>query len=393
MKTLAITVIIILCSFSSKAQEAKIIGSWLVTKVETADETQNPFVIKEYNKDGKMLMMGMEIGTWNYNKKSNEIEMKSDIDKDFNGNDKILILTDKELIVEKEGVKVTYLKLDFKKIVEQNKVSKLAGSWKLENEFDETQLLKIELPDVFTLTEVSPISDALTTTKGTWVYNSEEKSVLFIGKSRLLKGKSTIKELSENGFILVKNGEEIIGQKETSTMDIEKLSFSFEDFTEESNENSPWTNLDALLNELENTTYLKYKQSELIPNTSSFRYTTLLSKIDINLEERSISLVNLSISQNDTVQFSESYKDEMYNMYNDFFPQEEPDPYRMATTESITVPAGEFNCKVFEGFDGEAKVKYWMILDKPGIYAKIIREEIGHFDELEYSIIELVEIK
>ena len=65
----------------------------------------------------------------------------------------------------------------------------------------------------------------------------------------------------------------------------------------------------------------------------------------------------------------------------------------MVTTETITVPAGTFNCKVFEGLDGEAKVKYWMILDKPGVYAKIIREDVDPFDELEYSIIELEEIK
>lgn len=45
-------------------------------------------------------------------KGQNEIELKSDIEKDFNGVNKILSFTDKELVLEKKGVKVTYLKLD-----------------------------------------------------------------------------------------------------------------------------------------------------------------------------------------------------------------------------------------------------------------------------------------
>lgn len=392
MKKLLITLIII-CSFSSNAQKSKIIGSWLVTQVETAGEIENPYMITEYTKDGKMIMMGMELATWDYNKKSNEIEMKSDFDKDFTGNGKILNLTDKELIIKKEGVKVTYQKLDFKKITKENTASKLVGAWKLENEFEEIQLLKIELPDTFMLTEISSGGGSTSTTKGTWMYNSKEKSVLFIGRSRLLEGKRTLKELSKNKFVLEKNGLEIVAKKEISTNTIERLTFSFEDFPEEPNENSPWIDFDALLNGLKDVKHLKYKQSRLIRNTTSFKYNTLLSKIDVNSEETRISLANLSITKKDTMQYSESVKGHLYNQYNDFFPQEKPGPFRMVTTETITVPAGEFNCKVFEGFDGDAKVKYWMILDKPGVYAKIIREDLDYFDELEYSIIELEEIK
>ena len=113
----------------------------------------------------------------------------------------------------------------------------------------------------------------------------------------------------------------------------------------------------------------------------------------MNLDETRISLTNLSITVKDTIQYSESIKGSMYNEYNDFFPQEELSPFRLATTETITVPAGTFNCKVIEGFYDDAKVKYWMIIDKPGIYAKIIREDIGLFDKVEYSIIELEDIK
>ena len=392
MKKIIIIYIIILSGFTLKAQESKIIGSWLATKVDIAGEIQNPYVIKEYTKEGKMVMMGMEIGTWSYNKTTNEIEMLSDFDKDFNGNDKILTLTDKELIADKDGTKVTYLKLDFEQISKENKTSKLVGEWNLKNDLGETQLLKIELPDTFYFTNAAV--GHTTKSKGTWAYNSKEKTVLFIGRSSLLKGISTIKELSENKFVLEKNGIEIIANKQAlTTPPIERLSFEYEDFPEEQIENSPWQDFEALLNGLKTVKYLKYKQSKLIPNTTAFKYNTLLSKINVNSEDKRISLANLSISKKDTMQYSESVKGDLMNSYNNFFPQEEPSPFRLVTTETITVPAGEFNCKVFEGFDGETKIKYWMIIDKPGVYAKIIREGLNPFEELEYSIIELEEIK
>ena len=393
MKKLVIISIFIGCSFSLRAQKSKIIGNWLLTKVEVNNKVHEPYFITNYKADGTLEMMGMEAGTWKFDEKANKIIMKSNFDKKFNGDNIIVSLTKRELIVAINEAKLFYVKLDSEKIIKQNSTSKLVGEWELENEFDEIKLLKIELPDTFLLTEISAGGGSSSTTKGTWIYNSKQESVLFIGRSRLLEGKSIIKELSENTFLLVKNGLEIVAKKQISTTDIERLTFSIEDFSEEQTENSPWQDFDALLNGLKNLKYLKYKQSKLIPNTKSFRYKTLLSKIKVNSKERRISLRNLSINQNDTMQYSESVKGHLYNQYNNFFPQEEPGPYRMVATETIEVPAGTFNCKVFEGFDGDAKIKYWMILDKPGVYAKVIREDVSHFDELQYSISELEEIK
>ena len=77
---------------------------------------------------------------------------------------------------------------------------------------------------------------------------------------------------------------------------------------------------------------------------------------------------------------------------NAFFPRAEPWPYRIAGVEKVTVPAGIFDCTVIEAMDGDKKLKYWMINDMPGIYAKIIQEEIDPFDNLEYSVQELEKI-
>ncbi|MBD0778058.1 hypothetical protein HPE56_09655 [Maribacter sp. ANRC-HE7] len=42
------------------SQKEKIVGSWLVTKVEVNGEIENPYMMAENTEDGKMVMMGME---------------------------------------------------------------------------------------------------------------------------------------------------------------------------------------------------------------------------------------------------------------------------------------------------------------------------------------------
>ncbi|QVY65149.1 hypothetical protein [Polaribacter sp. Q13] len=393
MKKMVITLIIIGCSFSSKAQKAKIIGSWLITKVELPTNTQYPFKVIEFSNRGRVLMESVLIATWRYNIRSNEIQMRSNIKKDFNGMSKILSSTNKELVLEKEGIKTTYLKLDLNKIAKENAMSKLKGAWKLENDFDDIQLLKMELPDVFSLTTISSKDSIKSTTNGTWMYNSDEKSITFIGESELLKGKSTLKEQSENVFVLNLNGKEIIAKKEVSSTNLERLIFNIDNFPARPNENPPWLDFNALLVELEHVNYLKYKQSRLIPNTTSFKQDTLLSKININKKRKSITVNNLIITEKDTLKGAESFKGGFLNMTNDFFPQEKLGPFRVITTETIKVIAGEFECKVVEGFYGEVKLKYWMIINKPGVFAKVIREDIDAFNNVDYSITELIEIK
>lgn len=80
-----ILILIITCIFFtgvSTAQKSDLVGSWLMTKAEVAGEIQTPYFVTEFNEDGKMLVMGMDIGTWEYNKNTNSIAMKSEFDKE-----------------------------------------------------------------------------------------------------------------------------------------------------------------------------------------------------------------------------------------------------------------------------------------------------------------------
>ena len=385
-------IIFILFVGLTNAQKEEISGNWLLTKVIQGDKPYEPLFIQNFKENGKMEAMGHELGTWEFTPNEKLLVMHSEESKEFNGEFKIVLINQKQFQLKQGAVQLFYTKINLEDVAKNNALMNFEGEWKLENNKNETQLLKIELPDTFLITRLTS-GGGSSAYNGTWIFNPEENSVLFIGRTNLLKGFCTVKEISETEFTLERKGVEIIGKKETLKSPIERLLFKHEDFPEESTDISPWQDFDALLNGLKSTNYLKYKQSKLIPNTSSFSHNILISKININENERRISLSNLSIINKDTIQYSESVKGNLYNEYNDFFPQEELNPYRLVTTETITVNAGTFNCKVIEGFYDDSKVKYWMILDKPGVYAKIIREDIDLFDKVDYSIIELEEIK
>jgi len=118
MKKLVITLIAIVCSFSLKAQESKIIGNWQLTQVETngkiEEEIKLVFIFTEKGvfklaKDANSRTIGA--GTWKYDNKRKTIVMVSDFDKDFNGDAVVIKVNDKELVYKKNGATVSFIKL------------------------------------------------------------------------------------------------------------------------------------------------------------------------------------------------------------------------------------------------------------------------------------------
>ncbi|MEX1381893.1 lipocalin family protein [Lutibacter sp.] len=117
MKKLVITLIII-CSFSLKAQESKITGNWQLTKVEVNNEIETDVkVVFIFSEKGVLKAARdtesrtIDAGSWKYNKKEKTIVMKSDLDKDFNGDAVVIKINDKELVYKKEGAIWTFSKL------------------------------------------------------------------------------------------------------------------------------------------------------------------------------------------------------------------------------------------------------------------------------------------
>ena len=395
MKTKIFFLFVLFFSITLNAQEKQLQGSWLMIKAEAEDKVQEPYFITDLTKDGKIIVMEIDFGTWKYDKSKNVIIAKSQIDEDFNGNYSVIKLSDDKLILKKENVTSYYVKVDTSKIAETNKKSRLAGKWKIKNDEDLLQVLEFKLPDTYTFVEAD--NNSTETTNGSWIYNPKKKFLIMMGFTPKLKGKINIISITDKKIVLEKNGEQIVGEKkETSKNKIERLTFEEEDFSErEYDEHGefPWNDFYEMAESLSVVKELVYRYGKLLPKINTFKYSTIISKIKVDIEKPSVKFTNLTVDNGDTSQYSENYKGGLTGMYDNFFPQPEISPYRKTGVETVTVPAGTFECSVFEGIDGFDKVKYWMINDKPGIYAKIIREQIDPFDKLEYSIKELTEIK
>lgn len=402
-KLMVLSSLCILLTGNMTAQKSKLVGSWLITEVQVGTEVQNPYQITDYNEDGSFVVMGIEAGTWQYNKVSNSIVMQSELDKDFNGEAKIINLTNKELILSKDGVKMFYTKVNKAEIIENNKNSGLIGTWEFNNvPYPEAKIdVTFTEPDAYTMIQKE---EGMTGTfKGTWIFNSQDKSLIIIGfnSENVFRGNSIVKITPET--ITIENNNKVYNgiKKAENNVKMERLTFSEEDFYDENGASKnnddeqklPWQDAHKMMIYLEQVHQLVYNFSTLLIDINSFETKNLTANIRANAEEGILNIENIFNGYDSyTLGNEEEMPSNNYDTYNKLYPLEDL-PFRVAGNEEITVPAGTFNCTVIEainGFDGNVKV--WMINDKPGIIAKVIQdnpdEDFGH-----YNVYELQEIK
>ncbi len=289
---------LLLVTITANAQEKKIIGNWQLTTVvedgKTLDGFETVFIFSEngvLNAARSSTSEPMEVGTWKYNKKQKTIVMTSVIDRDFNGEAKV-IKVDRKILVYKKSDAI----LNF------------------------TKLAKLDLP---------PKIEHVTTIKPTLNFTYDDL-------------------LNEEG--------DFYYEEETAKL--------------------PWKIKEVL-------TFLKdYK--DIIYTATNFRGDLepdsflVSSRIKYNEEDQNIDVREYSFFQNDYIDMSEnpiSINDsENYQEYLYFFPKEKLDTFKVVGIEMIEIPLGNFECTIVEGLDILSnKVKYWMINDKPGVFAKIIR--------------------
>ncbi|VAW22917.1 hypothetical protein MNBD_BACTEROID04-846 [hydrothermal vent metagenome] len=386
------------------AQKSKLVGSWLLTKAEVRTEVQKPYQITNFNEDGKFTIMGIEVGTWGYNKSNNAIVMKSEFDKDFNGEGKILKLTEKELIVNKDGVKMFYKKIDMTTVVANNKNSRLIGMWEFKDiPYDGANtFVTFNEPDEFTILQKEEGME--TTLRGTWIFDMQETSLIMVGLrgEDIFKGENKLIKITDE-TIQLDNGERLFTAKRKlkSNIKIERLTFSEKDFYnddgdykyEDDEQKLPWDDFYKMIDELVTIKQLVYNYSTLIKGSTSFETKTLTANVNANIEEEKVSIDNVFKGYDSyNLPDDTAMQPNNYDQYNKLFPLEE-DTFRVVGEEEITVAAGTFTCTVIEAIGSfDENIKLWMINNKPGILAKVIKDNpdksFGY-----YHIYELQEIK
>ncbi|MDM8159015.1 hypothetical protein QUH73_04190 [Labilibaculum sp. K2S] len=403
MKKATIILIVLLSLIKvTNAQDSKISGSWLVTKIVVGDQVDEPLFVIDYSANGSIITQGIDVGSWSHNQKEEKLIMTSDMDKDFVGDCKIINLNEKELNFEKGDQKWFLSRLNMDEIAKINSESGLIGSWKFADDAndDSTRVLTFEAPDSFTFIEKEPGMESRT--GGMWIYNQEEKSLLLIGRIEQVRGKNRILTISKKELVLENAGVEIIIRKsDDSSQKIERLNFTGDDFFDENGDYKydseegklPWTDPFEMLMSLVNTSQLEYNFSTLVEGTKVFETKKLTADVKTDKDEQSVSIDFIFYGYDrynlpDDTQLPPNILD--FNYYNRLYPLKE-NSFRVAGQEKLTTPSGTFDCTVIESVGtSEEKYKLWMINDKPGIYAKIIEDKDGMFGH--YYIYELKNI-
>ena len=401
MKKLTFLLIALLVVVTAGAQEIE--GTWLFTKVVVKDKIHEPLTVIEFNANGFIITQGIHVGSWLHNQKEGKLIMKTNHDKDFDGECKIISLTKKELRFDKAGEKWFLSKLDSDEIARNNSKSGLIGTWKFAKDAntDTSKVLNFEAPDNFTFIEKTP--GMVSKNKGMWIYNQEEQSLLLIARMEQISGKNKILKISKEELILENEGTKITLQK-SKDKKIERLKFSADEFSYDENDNYryekdkeklPWNDSYQMLISLKDTRQLVYNYSTLIENTKTLETKKLIANVKANEENQKLSIDFIFYGYDrynlpdDTTLPPNNFN---FGIDNKLYPLKDL-LYRLVGNEEITTAAGTFNCTVLEALDASREIKYklWMIDNKPGVYAKIIEDKSGMWGYYNsYELISLV---
>ncbi len=393
MKSL-VKVIVLSLLLSLGLSASEVTGNWVVVKVEEKSGVQEPFMDFAFNADGSVTMMEFPMGTWKHDKKAKQLIIKSK-SKGFNGKNPILKLNKKQMVVKLSESTMHLMRLDAKEIEKENKLSKLEGSWKVKSDGDGLEVFKFELPDSYT--HVKTGGGATETSRGTWIYNSKDKTLIVMSMESPLQGRSIVSSVDGDKFVInnIRRGVVKATKQNKSESKIERLLFNPRDLPEErGNLPQEWQSLSYMADTLSDIEYLQYKFSELVVNANAMKHSSIRSILEVDVNKPKVKFSNFTMRDSKVdEQYSQNYKGGLTGRYNNFFPEEDLDYYRVLEAQEITVLAGTFKCVVVEGSRDEDKIKLWMIIDKPGVYAKKIIDGEDSFGKAKYFVFELENIQ
>ena len=376
---------------SLSAKDEDISGEWLMYSAVQPGRSVEPYLILDFNATGTIALFGMDFGTWKHHPDDGILTLQSKMEPDFNGDAAIIRFDNDTLIIKLDTVQFSFAKLNDEEIKRKNRLSGLLGIWQLDGY--QNFYMKFAEPDSFL--SVDNNDGSLSTFRGKWLYNPTDSTLIVISFLRDLRGKSSLKQITDNRFTIVNSGNEFYGKRvDTGRFNIERLTFTEEGFEEDTDysDKLPWQDFDLMRQRLAGIKRLVYRSGYLIADMNVLFYGTDLKFVRVDESKGRVNFVNKVIHGRDTMQVSEDYKDDLRNSFNPFFPEHDAGLYRVAGKDTIEVPAGEFNCTVVEAIDGFKKIKYWMINDLPGVYAKIIYEEDDGGGDVKYYQKELMQI-
>jgi len=377
----------ILSLWTTFAQNKSVQGDWLIINLQNGDKSGTPYIIQSFKPDGKMLFRDFEIGTWNQS--GNTLHLQSKLYPVFNGDFKIVKSDSDKMIIKSKQTDATLIKYNLEKLKSDKQFQNLIAAWKFGG--TDTNILRLRPDGKYILLSIG--TDMNMSTKGNWYFIPGTNTFVLQGHPDFLSGKDSIIQQGKD-YIEVLN-HELHYQLERMPEHklIEHLTFKEEDFPEENidAEKLPWREFDNMKDYLSKIKTLRYNKYDYYSDVDAFVLTEIFTEVEQN--EKNTQFTEYYYPNEEAVKLSETVKGFLQNTYNDFFPQKDLDYYKVIDTQQkISVPAGTFICTVVEGMTGDDKFSYWMINDKPGVFAKIIKENDGQFGNAFYQKYELTDI-
>jgi len=274
--------------------------------------------------------------------------------------------------------------------------SKIIGNWQLSQVVHEGKT-ETGLKAVFIFAEKGILKAARSATSksmdaGLWKYNKKKKSIEmtsdldrdFNGIAKILKLNDSVLEYEKDKAIL--SFKKITIEAKVNKIEMEKPILAFEredimdedgDFDyEEAESKLPWT-LETIVNFLKEHHEIVFDVTNF-PDEQEADAWVESEKVNYNEEAQSIDVRRYSYFQNDYIDMTENplwmNNLEEYEYDYMFFPKENLNLYKVIGTENLETVIGTFECTVVEGYgDFDGKIKYWMVNNKPGVFAKIIK--------------------
>ena len=395
-------IILVLFTFSinSFAQEqAQVQGEWLLDKMATKGNYQDVGQLVNFNQDGKLFIQDIPFGTWTYNKKEKLLNMQA---QNLSGGYEVAFLSATNMQLTLDNKDLYFTKIDREKMVKENAASGLIGLWEYANDLGDNmhRIIQFKAPDKIILIEKDANMESRYS--GIWLYQAELNQLIIIGQLQGIRGINSEVTITPNEVnFLHKTKSTTLKKVKQDATNIEHLSFTTDDFYDKTGDYKyydddkklPWKDYYQMLDDLTNVKQLIYKEATLVEGTKSFETKILKADVKANLNKEFLQ-IDAVFNGYDRYNLPDdtAFPSNVYNQYaSKLYPYKDV-TYRVKGTDDITVPAGTYNCTVVEAIDNfDEKIKIWMINNKPGIIAKIIKEKSGSFGY--YIRYELQEIK
>ncbi len=344
-------------------------GNWLLTRIESSKESKNPYLTVRFNKNGEMLIRDYKVAAWRQD--GNRLYFQSDIDPKLSGEATILSLKNKQLVYQKNQEKYYLTAYNLDQIKKDTVYHRLLGVWQMEG--NDTGVIEFYPDD--SVTQLVSFDNGNMISNAQWLYVPDQKAIVIHGDLNGPEGKNTLIEITDRSLQFKHNGTLYrLHRLPRIEKPQETLDFTYEQVEKNQTDiyDLPWSD-EALFGYLSSIKSLSYTQKVFENSVHTFISNRIEVKINVNQQKKEINFTYYLLKNDDYIKTGEQRKAFLQNAYNRFFPQKDIAPFRVVNNfETLNIGGKEYDCTVVEGFDGDTKIKYWMINSMPGVYAKII---------------------